>query len=92
MYNQFVLCELLNLYITSESSWKNEVDRRHKMMSSKFGFRSRKCNHDWHQVSALITGWIRWKFYDISGPCVQTQCMKEKDLHRNSFPTDILSS
>ena len=26
------------------------------MMSSKFGFRSGKCNNDWHQLSSLITG------------------------------------
>ena len=38
------------------------------MMSSKFGFRSGKCNHDWHQLSSLITGWICWTFHDIGWP------------------------
>ena len=32
------------------------------MMSSKFRFRSGKCNHDWHQLSSLITVWICSKF------------------------------
>ena len=25
-------------------------------------------NHDWLQLSSLITGWICWKCYDIGGP------------------------
>ena len=35
------------------------------MISSKFGFRSGKCNNDWHQLSSLITGWIGWKFHEM---------------------------
>ena len=38
------------------------------MMSSKFGPRSGKHNPDWHQLSSLITGWIRWTFHDNDGP------------------------
>ena len=29
MYNQFVPCRLVNVYITRGSSLKNELDRRH---------------------------------------------------------------
>ena len=61
-------CKLVDLFITSESSWKNEVDRKSVyMMSSKFGFRSGKCNNNWHELLFLITGWICYKIHEIAG-------------------------
>ena len=60
------------------------------MMSSKFGFRSGKCNNDWHQLSSLITGWICQKFHEMAGSSdlsegVCKQGIKQENLHRNSF-------
>ena len=62
------------------------------MISLKFGFRSGKYNHDWrHQLSSLTTGWIHWKLHDIGGPShVQTQDMKQEDLHIVCFARDSL--
>ena len=40
-------CKLVDLFITSGSSGKNEVDRKSVyMMPFKFGFRPGKCNSD----------------------------------------------
>ena len=65
------------------------------MMSSKFGFRSGKCNHDWHQLSSLITVWICWKFHDIDGPsdlnegvCKHKVWSKKICTEIVCFPTD----
>ena len=68
-------------------------------MSSKFGFRPGKYNHDWHLWSFLITGWICWQSHDIEGPSdlsegVCKQKVRSKTIYTEivRFPTDILSS
>ena len=68
------------------------------MMASKFGFKSAKCNYDWHQSSSLITGWICWTLYDIGGPadlsegvCNHKAWSKKIYTEVVCFPTDILS-
>ena len=59
----------MDWFITSESSWKNEVDRKSVyMIPSKFGFRPGKYNNDWHQLSSSITGWICKKLHEMAGP------------------------
>ena len=69
------------------------------MVPSKFGFRSGKCNHDWHQLYSLITGWICWKFQDIEVPSDLSEGVRKDKVWSKKiyteivcFPTDILSS
>ena len=69
------------------------------MMSSKFGFRSGKCNNDWHQLSYLIKGWICQKFHEMAGPsdlseraCKHKVQSKKISIEMVSFPADIMPS
>ena len=59
------------------------------MMSSKFGFRSETCNHDWHQLSSLITRWIYWKFHDIGRPSDLSEGVCKQKVWSKKIYTEI---
>ena len=46
---------------------KLSVSKSVYILSSDFGFRSVKPNHDWYQLSSLITGLVCSKFHDTGG-------------------------
>ena len=46
---------------------KLSVSKSVYIISSDFAFRSVKSNHDWHQLSSLISGLVSSKFHDTGG-------------------------
>ena len=60
-------------------------------------FKFSNSNHDWLQLSSLITRWICWKFYDIGEPSdlskgVCKHKLESKKIYTEGvcFFTDIL--
>ena len=52
------------------------------MISSKFGFKSEKSNHDWHQLSSLIIELIYSKFRNTSEPSDLSKGVCKGTIHK----------
>ena len=59
------------------------------IMSSKFDFKSGKCNKDWHQLSTLITRWICWKLHEMVGPSDLSERLYKHKVWSKKIYTEI---